>query len=41
MRAFWANVVGRSVDGGCGGLDARDEYGDVFELGGDGDGLAG
>ncbi len=41
MRAFWAKVVGRSVDGGCGGLDARDENGEVFESGEEANGLAG
>lgn len=39
MRAFWAKVVGRSVDG-CGGLDAKDERGEGFELGEEANGLA-
>ena len=41
MRTFSAKLVGRSVDGGCGGLDARDEKGEVFGLGEDANGLAG
>lgn len=41
MRAFWAKVVGRSVDGGCGGLDAREEKGEVLESGQEANGLAG
>lgn len=41
MRAFWAKVVGRSVDGGCSDLDAREERGVVFELGEEANGLAG
>lgn len=41
MRAFWAKVVGRSVGGGCGGLDAREETGGVFELSDEANGLAG
>lgn len=33
-RAFWAKVVGRSVEGGCGGLEDREEKGEeLFELG--------
>lgn len=40
MRAFWAKVVGRYVDGGCGGLDAKDERGEGFELGEEANGLA-
>ena len=34
--------MGRSVDGGCGGLEAREEKGDgLFELGDEANGLAG
>ena len=41
MRAFWAKVAGRSFDGDCGGLDARDEKGELFELGEEANALAG
>ena len=41
MRAFCANVVGRSVDGVCGGLDAREEKAEPVESGEDANGLAG
>lgn len=44
MWAFWANVVGRSDGGGggggWGGLDAREEIGEVVELGGGANGFA-
>ena len=42
MRAFWAKVVGRSVAGGCGGLDASEEKEeDLFGLGEEVNGLTG
>lgn len=42
MQAFWAKVVARSVAGGCGGLEAREEKEeDAFELGEEANGLTG